>query len=262
MLLRRVIDHVKAQNWTAIALDFVIVVVGVFIGIQVSNWNAGRFTAQEAVEARARLIADLQNDRDVYAVRRKFYAEVKDAAFQIERGLSSDFPASLEAQWQFIRDVEAAGSAWPFRPSAQVYNELLNAGKLGLVSDADILRQMRDYYQDAAFEVGVTFQVQSPFRSNSRRLINGALYDYASRVCNAIVGANPSEVLREERRYFPTCPVPDLETEITETAQRIHASSELLGDIRFVMRQTEGLLSFVEYLDDEAETLIVKLEAE
>ena len=39
MLLRRVIEHVKAQNWTAIALDFFIVVLGVFIGIQVSNWN-------------------------------------------------------------------------------------------------------------------------------------------------------------------------------------------------------------------------------
>ncbi|WP_425411074.1 hypothetical protein [Hyphococcus sp.] len=42
MILRRVIEHVKTQNWTAVALDFVIVVVGVFIGIQVSNWNAAR----------------------------------------------------------------------------------------------------------------------------------------------------------------------------------------------------------------------------
>jgi len=42
MILRRVIDHVKSQNWTAIFLDFVIVVMGVFIGIQVSNWNAAR----------------------------------------------------------------------------------------------------------------------------------------------------------------------------------------------------------------------------
>lgn len=39
MLLRRIAEHVKAQNWTAVALDFVIVVVGVFIGIQVANWN-------------------------------------------------------------------------------------------------------------------------------------------------------------------------------------------------------------------------------
>ena len=48
MLLRRVIEHVKTQNWTAVALDFVIVVVGVFIGIQVSNWNDAR--ADRALE--------------------------------------------------------------------------------------------------------------------------------------------------------------------------------------------------------------------
>jgi len=35
MILRRVIAHVKAQNWTAVALDFLIVVVG----LRVSNWN-------------------------------------------------------------------------------------------------------------------------------------------------------------------------------------------------------------------------------
>ncbi|MFC2954068.1 hypothetical protein ACFOOP_19180 [Marinicaulis aureus] len=39
MILRRVIAHFRKQEWTAIALDFLIVVVGVFIGIQVSNWN-------------------------------------------------------------------------------------------------------------------------------------------------------------------------------------------------------------------------------
>ncbi|MEE2692784.1 MAG: hypothetical protein VX640_14720 [Pseudomonadota bacterium] len=42
MILRRVIEHVKAQNWTAVALDFVIVVVGVFVGLQVNNWNEAR----------------------------------------------------------------------------------------------------------------------------------------------------------------------------------------------------------------------------
>jgi hypothetical protein len=42
MILRRVIQHVKKQEWTAIWIDLVIVVLGVFIGIQVANWNAER----------------------------------------------------------------------------------------------------------------------------------------------------------------------------------------------------------------------------
>lgn len=37
MLLRRVISHVRKQEWTAIGIDFVIVVVGVFVGIQVQK---------------------------------------------------------------------------------------------------------------------------------------------------------------------------------------------------------------------------------
>ncbi len=38
MLLHRVTEHVRAQNWTAIALDFLVVVGGIFVGLQVSNW--------------------------------------------------------------------------------------------------------------------------------------------------------------------------------------------------------------------------------
>ena len=49
MILSRVIEHVKAQHWTAIAIDFVIVVLGVFIGIQVSNWNASRIERREEI---------------------------------------------------------------------------------------------------------------------------------------------------------------------------------------------------------------------
>ena len=39
MLLRRLTRYVKDQNWFAVGVDFVIVIVGVFIGIQVANWN-------------------------------------------------------------------------------------------------------------------------------------------------------------------------------------------------------------------------------
>ena len=50
MLLRRITEHVKTQNWTAVGIDFVIVVIGVFMGIQVANWNDARQDrADEAV---------------------------------------------------------------------------------------------------------------------------------------------------------------------------------------------------------------------
>ena len=42
MILSRVIKHLKEQHWTAVFLDFVIVVVGVFVGLQAQQWYQSR----------------------------------------------------------------------------------------------------------------------------------------------------------------------------------------------------------------------------
>ncbi len=62
MILRRVMEHVKAQNWTAVALDFVIVVVGVFIGIQVSNWNDEQATRTSYAYLQRQLIEETKTN--------------------------------------------------------------------------------------------------------------------------------------------------------------------------------------------------------
>ena len=65
MILRRITEHVKAQNWTAVALDFLIVVVGVFIGLQVANWNDARGDRARRVQVTQTLLTDLQDSRAV-----------------------------------------------------------------------------------------------------------------------------------------------------------------------------------------------------
>lgn len=47
VLLRRLSKHIKDQNWFAVCIDFLIVVIGVFIGIQVANWNDLKGTQSE-----------------------------------------------------------------------------------------------------------------------------------------------------------------------------------------------------------------------
>jgi hypothetical protein len=68
MILRRITEHVKAQNWFAVAIDFVIVVIGVFIGIQVSNWNEARADRNREQVLIERVAADFEaieaDDRD------------------------------------------------------------------------------------------------------------------------------------------------------------------------------------------------------
>src|SRR6056297_1539720 len=62
MLLRRVMKHVRDQNWFAVGLDFLIVVVGVFIGIQVANWNESRAEDELAKRYVAQLMGDIEAD--------------------------------------------------------------------------------------------------------------------------------------------------------------------------------------------------------
>ncbi len=42
MITRRVFEHVRKQQWAAAFIDFVVVVVGIFVALQVDNWNESR----------------------------------------------------------------------------------------------------------------------------------------------------------------------------------------------------------------------------
>ncbi|WP_412067271.1 hypothetical protein [Rubrivirga sp. IMCC43871] len=77
MILRRITQHVKDQNRTAIGIDFVIVVVGVFVGLQVSNWSAERADAREAAAYRQRLAADVRAEREAIDARVAYYRDVR-----------------------------------------------------------------------------------------------------------------------------------------------------------------------------------------
>lgn len=59
MLLRRFSRHIGEQNWFAVVLDFFIVVLGVFIGVQLGNWNSARADRAAYEDALGRYRAEL-----------------------------------------------------------------------------------------------------------------------------------------------------------------------------------------------------------
>lgn len=62
MRLLSLTRHLKEQNWLAVLLDFLIVVVGVFIGLQVSNWNQEWMKAERESMLLHDIVEDLQAD--------------------------------------------------------------------------------------------------------------------------------------------------------------------------------------------------------
>lgn len=73
MILRRVISHFRHQEWTAIFLDFLIVVVGVYT----AGWAQG-YQDRRAQEARKKLIIEalITDFNDAFLVRERFVNEI------------------------------------------------------------------------------------------------------------------------------------------------------------------------------------------
>ncbi|MEQ9315601.1 MAG: hypothetical protein RLN72_07100 [Henriciella sp.] len=59
MLLRRITRNVKDQNWFAVVLDFLIVVLGILIAFQITNWNDRRAARAQLAEAETAIKSDL-----------------------------------------------------------------------------------------------------------------------------------------------------------------------------------------------------------
>ena len=59
MLLRSITKHVREQNWFAVGLDFFIVVVGILIAFQITNWSETRNERKLESEYMALLARDI-----------------------------------------------------------------------------------------------------------------------------------------------------------------------------------------------------------
>ncbi|MEX0644273.1 MAG: hypothetical protein WD076_03125, partial [Parvularculaceae bacterium] len=145
MILRRVIAHFRKQEWTAIAIDFLIVVVGVFVGIQVSNWNAAQADQERAYGYLERIRDDLDADLDGYMNRLKFWSDV-----MAQGRLALDYATSDDAdrppEWTILLAYFQASQVGEHIVTDATYEELKSAGELRLIGDPALRDQLAYYY--------------------------------------------------------------------------------------------------------------------
>jgi len=60
MILRRLVDAVRDQNWVSVVLELAIVVVGIFIGLQVDDWNQRRLERENDQRALVLFVDELK----------------------------------------------------------------------------------------------------------------------------------------------------------------------------------------------------------
>jgi len=165
MLLRRITTHVKEQNWTAVSLDFLIVVFGVFIGFQVANWNDARLEAQREQQVLLELLDDLRQDSLQLAAASEAARLTVDAANIVleEAGLEPvtelSFPVpnpqtntNLMVAPANGLDDDQATAYWTYittryfpAQNDAALNALIATGSFAIVKDREIVRDLQRY---------------------------------------------------------------------------------------------------------------------
>ncbi len=164
MILRRVIEHVKTQHWTAIWIDLLIVILGVFIGIQVANWNEDRASRNAETRHLEEIAEDLRADIAIFEKIEKSALQRISAIDTIlgeTRGVSR--PSRLKFSSGDIYDIPAGT---PIQSSERNFlithanlvrisdgnrtgfEALIGAGGMQSIRDRKISRQIQKYYAD------------------------------------------------------------------------------------------------------------------
>jgi hypothetical protein len=166
-MLKRLRAQAARQDWFAVGLELVILVLGVFLGIQVSNWNQARIDRAEGREYRQRLVTDLESNQRDLAFRIHYDGQVLAHARAALAAL--DRPAG-DNPGQFILDAYQASNHIPQPLRQFTYDEALAAGKAERLGDPKLRERIANYYVTLA-----TMQRLFDYTPPYRDLIRSAL---------------------------------------------------------------------------------------
>jgi hypothetical protein len=145
MLLRRITKHVTEQNWFAVFIDFLIVVVGVFIGIQVANWNEKQQDQQEQLVILELLESDIHSDIKLIESITGYQNIIKaDYLFCLDvLARKIDVP-----KVEFDKRFATILGLPKFTQKRTSFENLVSSGKLELIENQKLTNLLIKYYND------------------------------------------------------------------------------------------------------------------
>jgi len=189
MAIRRFRDHAADQNWFAVLIDVGIVVLGVFLGIQASNWNASRIERSEARAYRAQIVEDLRANEEELAERSRYYRQVRVSALAAMKA----FGNSGSRGEAFLVDAYQASQVLPIRMERSAYDEMIARGMAKSFGKPGVRRRLSSYYAGTArLEAATIF---SPgYREQIRREMNFAVQQRIRERCSDVVSISKDGV--------------------------------------------------------------------
>ena len=146
LILQRLSASIRKQDWFTVLIETLIVVLGVFLGLQLGNWNEARSEQAQVGTYLEQLLIDLETDIETGERGVLFAAEI-DAAADRLIALAEGRPGADDiTDADLVAAVPEAGYAYlPYGTSA-TYEEMISTGALGHLRDLELKREMGRYY--------------------------------------------------------------------------------------------------------------------
>ena len=179
MIFKRMAANLRAQNWTAIGIEIGIVVIGVFIGTQVANWNQQRLAKVETERMLQQLVPELQSQLEFFDSVHTYYANSRRYA---DLALAAWNGHSRSTDNEFVIAAYQASQVTGIGTNAENWAITFGGDQLRNIEDPKVRRNMElmltsDYST-------VTFNsVATPYRENVRRVIPIKVQDDIRRQC-------------------------------------------------------------------------------
>lgn len=179
-MLRRIVSNFRRQDWTAVVLDLIVVVGGVFLGLQASNWNEDRQTEARAADFTRRLLADLRVEAWAWEYEIGYSDDVIANAKRAADALSDTTPLSDEAL--LIASYRATQYEFNARRRA-TYDELTSTGEIGLIRDPALRELAMDLYNLPVFTGILDEGLNNPYRRAFRMTVPHAVQQVHAARC-------------------------------------------------------------------------------
>ena len=156
MRAMRLALRLRTYDWTAVVIELLVVVVGILIALEVSNWNQDRADHARAEGYYRRLHAELTADQRTIDSTLVFWNKVSGYG---EAAIANGETGQLVdgSNWKTLLAWYQAGQLMPFELKDATYTEMRDGGGLALIEQEGLRKQLAVYYQLAG--TGITADI-------------------------------------------------------------------------------------------------------
>lgn len=220
MLLRRYLEHVREQNWFAVAIDFLIVVFGVYIGLQTQEWSAQRDVDALEAQYMTELKEEMSRNKMLTSGTVKTMGSVVASGKRAVKFMRSDGQCDKDC-WRLLVDFFIASQV--IRPAyfTTVYEE---AQRLGFPRSSKVGSSIDAYYTQLT-TAAVGIDNDPKYRVSLRELLPVEAHEQLWPNCHKVLGA--VEIV------IADCPAAMPAEEVNAILKRIHSRREILGQLDY-----------------------------